>query len=978
MLTTGALLGQERTVSGVVTSQVDNLPLPGVNVLVKGTSVGAVTDFNGKYKLSLDATDVVLVFSSIGFTTQEITVGNQTEINVSLSEDAEQLEEVVVTALGVERSAESLTYSTQQVTGSELTQVKDANMMNSLTGKVAGLQISKSGAGAGGSVKVNLRGNRSIAGNNSPLYVVDGIPMGGSGATQANSLEDPGRDGGDGISNLNPEDIESINVLRGAAASALYGSRAANGVILITTKKGVAGFSKVTFSSNFTAESILKAPEMQTKYAADGSAAASDPLTLDNFFGTGTNFVNSLSLTHGGEKSQHYFSYANTSATGILPTNTFSKHNFTFRQTASMFDDKLEVNGSVNYLSQKGHNRPTVGTPMNAIASAMLSPRAESQSNMENNYEVFSEARNLNVQNWGYNDTQYLTDNPYWVLNRNTVDEGRERYIVNGSAKYNFAEGIWAQARINLDNSTDVWEKKAYAGTNLTTVGENGGYYRDDYNNRQVYADALFNITKQFGDVSFTGLAGLSILDQRNDLKRVDTGRGTLLFANYFSPAGLDGQKVQYSEFNKQVQSVFGSAQFGYKDMLFLDLTARNDWSSTLQDGNNSYLYPSVGLSSVLNNMFELPEAISLAKVRAAYTVLGNDVAIGATNVRHRINPYTGVLERASIGPSEDGLKPEQSSSLEIGGELGLFNDRIYVDVNYYKTNTTNQMLLVDAPAGSSYDFVRVNAGNIENSGIEVMLTAMPVATSDFTWSTTVNFSKNKNEVIELFSDDKERIEWLTDGNNAAYSLGLKEGGSFGDIYGFDFKRTESGEIEVDENGNPQRGTERVKLGNSNPDFLLGWSNSLKYKNFNLNILIDARIGGEIMSFTQSFMDARKTSQAWADAIDKGTVTVEGKTFDAQGYYDVVSGRDGISSQYIYDATNIRLREVSFGYTFPNKLAIFEDVSLSVVGRNLFFFMNDAPSDPEVIPSAGNGMQGLDYFGIPATRSVGASLRMSF
>ncbi|WP_158631058.1 carboxypeptidase-like regulatory domain-containing protein [Flammeovirga kamogawensis] len=981
---TNVLQAQDRVVKGIVKESGSEEPLPGVNVLIQGTSTGSTTDFNGEFSLSIPEGST-LVFSYVGYMAQEVVVGNQSVINVSLEVDAEQLEEVVVTALGVERSSKSLTYSTQSVSSEELTTVKDPNMMNALSGKVAGLQVNKSGSGAGGSVKITLRGNTSVAGSNSPLYVVDGMPLAGSGATQANNaIDDAGRDGGDGVSNLNPEDIESINVLKGAAASALYGSQAANGVILITTKKGHAGHSKITFSSNFTVDSPMLLPETQSKYNIDGSAVTGESLNSEDFFKNGLTWVNAISATKGGENSQTYLSYAYTDAQGVIETNTFNKHNFTARNTSKMYDGKLELSAGINYIHQEGNNRPGVGTPMNAIASALLSPRGISKSDMQN-YEVYDPVRKIYVQNWQENDTQYLTDNPYWVLNRNMIEETRDRFIVTGKAKYNISDWLWAQGRISIDNTTDVWDRKAYATTNTTSVGfnengiTNGGYFRDDFNNNQVYADAIINGNKKFGNLSITGLLGTSITDQKTYLKRIDTGRGTLKFANLFSSSALpDGNSIVYEQTQRQVQSVFGSFQFGFKDMVFLDVTGRNDWSSTLPEKNNSYFYPSVGLTAVLNEMVKMPEVISLAKIRGTYTMLGNDAPFGVTTVQHTINPYTGSLERANTAPFGD-LKPESSRSLELGAELEMFNGLLYFDFNYYKTNTEDQLIRVLAPSGSEYTYNYVNTGNIQNQGYEIALTAIPVSKGDVTWTTTFNFSKNENKVVELYSDDPERIEWLTDGANAAYSLGLKQGGSYGDIYGYDFAREEDGTMSIDsETGLPYRGAERVKVGNSNPDFMLGWSNSVKYKNFTLNMLIDGKFGGEIVSFTQSYMDSRGTSKSWADAVEGGTVTVEGVELPALDYYATVSGRDGVTSQYVYDATNIRLRELSVAYTFAQNFGVFEDLTLSAVGRNLFFFYNNAPFDPDITSSSGNGMQGLDFFGVPATRSFGMNLRVNF
>lgn len=988
---TNFLYAQETLVKGIVKESGSNDPLPGVNVLVKGTSTGTTTNFNGEFSLSVSQGEK-LVFSYIGYLAHEIVVGNQTSFDISLEIDAEQLEEVVVTALGIERSAESLTYSTQSVSSEDLITAKDPNLMNSLSGRVAGLQLSRSGSGAGGSVKINLRGNRSAKGDSSPLYVIDGVPMAGQGAAQPGEIENPGRDGGDGISNLNPEDIESINILKGAAASVLYGSQAANGVIMITTKKGRPGHSSLTFSSNFMAEQAYQYPEMQTKYDLEGNSVNVKGHTADDFYKTGTTWTNSLSYTQGSEKSQFYASYANTTAQGVMPTNTFNKHNFSFNTTSKGLNDKLEMRASANYINQTGNNRPTAGAYMNPIYSSYLSSRTIGHDDLKNNYQTWNSSRNIYEQNYAAPvKSEIGNENPYWLLNQAQTEDIRNRFMLSGSAKYNFNDNLSLQGRANVDATQDVWERKAHATTNPINIAadpvtglSNGGYFRDDFSNTMIYADAILNFNKNFNDFNVTALLGSSIRDEQNQLQRVSSDKRSIRYTNIFTPAGLPEGMVPTETLNRrQVQSVFASATVGYKEMVYLDVAGRNDWSSTLPVNSNSYFYPSVGLTAVLNKMMTLPEVISLAKVRGNYTVLGNDAQPGVTTLQHQVD-FNGNLLFSDTEPAAN-LKPELSTSIEFGAELELFDGLLYIDANFYKTNTVNQLFRVANPTGSSgYQYSYVNAGDVENRGFELSISAMPLSQGDLTWSTTLNFARNVNEIKELYTraDGTEaEFDIVTNGGNINYMQVLRKGGAIGEIWTADFVRNADGTIQVGDDGLPNAAgidPETAVKTNSNPNLIAGWTNTLKYKGFILNMVIDGKFGGQTLSLTNSYMDAEGTSQEFADAVEnKGTITVEGNQFDPLGYLNATAGRSNVTSQYLYDQTNIRLRELSVGYTFGS-MGPLNDVTLSAVGRNLFFFYNAAPFDPDVVMSTGSGVQGLNFFGLPTTRSLGLNLRVNF
>ncbi len=993
---------QSFQVSGQVTSAEDSNPIPGVNVIIKGTSTGTATDFDGNFSLSVPNKDAVLQISFIGYTAQEVVVGNQTTISIQLAANISELNEVVVTALGIERSEESLTYSMQSIDSEGLTMAKDPNVANSLSGRVAGMQLQRSGSGAGGSVKINLRGNRSATGNNSPLVVVDGMPIAGSGSQQPGSLEDPGRDGGDGLSNINPEDIASINVLKGAAASALYGSQAANGVLLITTKRAKAGKTKVSFSSNFMSENAYLYPEMQTSYDANGVKLTGEkPFTADEFYRTGTTFVNSISLASGTDQSNYYVSYANTSANGIMPTNEFGRHNFSFNSSQKMFNDRLTFNTNAMYITQKGTNRPSSGTYMNPIYNAYLTPRTIGSSVIRDQYEVFDPGRNIYVQNWDWSNipSTIANENPYWVLNRAKAEEERQRLILFGTAKYKITDWMNIQGRASVDRTKDIWSRNVHATTNSVYFGNHpdtelhhGGYFRDDFLNQQLYGDLMLDVNKKINDFTVVGVLGTAIRDEFVEEQMISSGKKSIEKTNMFTVSNLpSGMVPVMGQAQRQVQSVFASANIGYKEMLFLDVTGRNDWSSTLPAGSNSYFYPSVGLTGVINNMTELPESISLLKVRANYTMLGNDAAPGLTVLQHTFDE-NGNFVFADTAPFED-LKPELSTSIELGGELEMYNGRLYVDFNLYKTNTVNQLFRLLAPTGSKYTYQYVNAGNIENRGFELAINAMPVSTDHFTWSTGFNFGRNINEIKELYKDSNGNevlTEIVTNGGNTNYNQVLRKGGMIGDIVVADFIRDENGKIAyaTDDEGNQLNypagaGATSVSDGgviaNSNPKLLVGWTNNISYKGVSLSMVIDGRFGGQVLGMTDSYMDALGTSARYADVVGNPdrSITVEGQEFNEKNYLNSVAGRAGVTSDYLFDATNVRLRELSIGYTF-NKLGPLDNLTISAVGRNLFFFYNAAPFDPDLVVSSGGTMQGIQMFGLPTTRSLGFNVRVNF
>lgn len=1015
---------QTRTLTGTVTGADDGAALPGVNVSVKGTSTGTITDIDGNYKLEVSDSDV-LTFSYIGYETQELTVGTRSVVDLVLQADTEQLDEVVVTALGISREKRSLTYATQEVSGDELTRVKDANFMNSLQGKAAGVFINRSGSGVGGSTRVILRGNSSTRSNN-VLYVIDGVPMNNFSPSQPNDVwgqnstvtgaagtGGAGRDGGDGIANINPEDIESISVLKGASAAALYGSQAANGVVLITTKRGKAGNVSVSASSNFTTESVLLDPDLQYRYGQTAANAIDSwggsvnaPNHVDSFFDNGRTWINTVSISGGNEIAQSYFSYAHTDSKGILPTNELTKHNVSFKETLSLWEDKLKLNAGASFIKQEAQNRATSGMYFNPLTGLYFFPRGLNFDTYKNNFETFNADRNFSVQNWVADiDVQ---QNPYWILNRNRNEDSRNRVIANIGANLKITSDLSLQLRGNIDKSIDRYNQKVHASTQATLADLNGRYVVDNAEATQVYGDAFLTYNKTMDQFSVTATLGTSIRDNEvqtqffdskgGDDIRVDIGQGVegLFYPNIFVLQNIAvGGSSLFNEggSRSQLQSVFGSVNIGYQGMLFLDVTGRNDWSSTLPD--DSFFYPSVGLTGVISEMVDIP-TVDLLKVRASFAQVGNavnafDVGSGSFN---SIVPYGTV--QTPINRVEPGnvLKPEIQTSYELGLELELLERRLNVDFAYYNTNTKDQRIPIVAPASQGGGFFYINGGEIVNKGVELAITGVPLKTNDFSWTTTFNFTKNTNVVEKLSDDLADKRFLLTAPGVNNYAMVIEEGSQFGDIYGKAFQRDASGNIIVDANGAPQPedGAESglSYLGNPNPDYMWGWNNSFDYKGLSLGFLIDARVGGEVMSITEAMNDLYGVSAASADARDAGGVDIpavlaDGSSYSgrlpAQTFYTTVGGRAGITEHYIYSASNVRLRELSLGYSIPSsiteKLGPIKSAKVSLIGRNLFLISNDAPFDPDVSMSTGTGLQGVHVFGLPSTRSIGFNLSLT-
>ena len=874
------------TVRGRVVD-VSGEPLIGATIREKGGTRGTVTDIEGNFILSVPDSAVLQV-SFVGYESIEVSVGGRKTLEIQLRENTVMLDNVIITALGLEKKEASLAYSIQKVKGEELTRMKEVNMITALAGKAAGVQINKNSSGIGGSAKVSLRGIRSASGDNQPLYVIDGVPMLNIGTEQAYSAiggtaNAGNRDGGDGISNLNPEDVESISILKGAPAAALYGSQAANGVILITTKKGnTAGQRNIYFSTGLTFDKAFSLPKMQNCYGVSDvvdswgeKAYLPTSNELNDFFRTGLTSITSVSVNYGNEKIQTYFSYANTTGRGIVDKNQLTKHNINLRETAVMFNQRLKLDGNVNVMRQIVKNKPVSGGfYMNPLVGLYRFPRGEDLSYYKDNYEIYDPERKLGIQNW-HTFTEDFEQNPYWIQNRIQSKETRMRSIISLSANLRINSWLTVQARGSVDYISDKMRQKFYASTAPALCGANGRYIEMDYQETLIYGDVMAMGKRKWEDFALDVAIGGSINDKNVNSTRYDSKNASLKYANVFNLANIvmngSASIDQKIDSRRQLQSVFGTAQVGYQDKVFLDLTARNDWASTLaytSHEKSGFFYPSAGLSFLIDKWIQLPEWISFAKLRGTYSKVGNDIPQFITNSVSHITAG-GELQANDAAPFKE-MEPEMTHSVEVGTEWRFFQSRLGFNLTYYRTNTHNQFFKLPALAGDMYAYRYVNAGDIQNRGWELTVDATPVLTPDFTWKTSLNFSSNRNKIKELHEELKELV-YGPSSFSSSYAMKLVKGGSIGDIYGKAFVRDVEGNIvyqtEGDHKGLPAVEGEgnTIKVGNANPRFIMGWNHTFSYKGFSLYFLLDWRYGGKILSQTQAEMDLYGVSQVTED-----------------------------------------------------------------------------------------------------------------
>ena len=980
---------------------VDNTgePAIGATVRVKNGQHGVVTDIDGKFTIDVPKGST-LVVSYIGTQTQEVQVGNTHDLHITMQPTARQIDEVVVTALGIKRSEKALSYNVQKVGSDQLTNVKNVNFVNSLNGAVAGVNINASTAGVGGPTRVVMRGTKSITGGNNVLYVIDGVPMLNKSGGDIGGGRYSSQPSGEGIADINPDDIESISVLTGPSSAALYGSAAANGVIMINTKRGTEGKVKVAVSSSMEFSNPFILPKFQNTYGNKAGSFYSwgdrlaTPSSYDpkDFFNTGNNYINSVTLTTGTKTNKTYISVATTNATGVLPNNKYNRYNFTTRNTSDFINDKLHLDVSGSYIIQNTQNMYRPGEYYNPLTAAYLFPRGEDWSAVEL-YKRYDASRKLATQYWPYGDQGMQLQNPYFIVNDMMTPTNRKRYMFMSSLKYDILSWLNVTGRVRVDNTNTESESRFHAsGQGLLYAGTHGnGIYNHSLgSDQQTYLDFMFNLDKSFGtDYRLTANFGASLEDYRSS--SVGFGGPILKVPNLFSSAALDpaNTRANDSEFRKRGTAIFASAELSWKDMLYLSLTGRNDWSSLLVNAKEpSFFYPSVGLSAIVSKMVTLPKAISFMKVRSSFTEVGSPIPDRYRGVTRGTITYPivdGIPSIRTILPFYD-FKAERTRSYELGLDLRMFNSKLNLDLTWYHSNTYNQTFLAELSATSPYTGMYIQAGDIANSGVEMSLAYNDnIGGVDF--ESRLIYSRNVNKVKKLVHNyntgiDGKIINFTETSAGGGY---IREGDRMGDVYITKvLKRDATGKIAVGADGSLSSmdlpNGERLRIGNTNPDFNMGWRNSISWKGVNLSFLINARVGGIVTSATQAVLDQFGVSQASAEARDRGYVELAGGLkVDPQKYYEVVANQQ-LLGYYYYNATNVRLQNISLSYTLPRTLLGqgWPSVTVGFIANNLWMIYNKAPFDPEIASSTGTYGQGSDYFSAPSLRNIGFSLKLNF
>lgn len=987
---------QKIEISGTVTDQ-QGAPVIGVTVLVEGAGdipIGTTTDVNGVYTIAVPEGATALKFSYIGMNDVVEQINSRTVIDVQMTDSTTVLNEVVVTALGIKKEQKSLSYNVQSVMPEGFD--PSGSFVNSLSGKVAGVTINSSSVGVGGSSRVVMRGTKSLTGNNNALYVIDGIPMPNLTSEQPSGVYEGAGQTGDGLASINPDDIESISVLSGPSAAALYGSSAANGVVMITTKKGTQNKLSVSYTNNTTFSRAYIMPSFQNTYGPteEGSYQSwgeklATPSSYDprNFFRTGYNETNSVSLSTGNSRNQTYFSAASTNAGGIIHGNDYDRYNFTVRNTANFLDEKMTLDLNFMYSDIKEQNMIAQGQYMNPIVPVYLFPAGDDFSRLEV-YERYDASRNMKVQYWPY-ESDLTMQNPYWITERDKFINHKDRFMTSAQLKYDIAKWINISGRVKLDKSVETHEKK-FAASTLDLFASKYGYYsKNDITTRQIYAEALLNINKYFCDdkLSLTATLGTSLEDV-NYAQDMYGGKLASV-ANLYTYGNVNQSTAESSQsgYHKQKQAIFLNAQLGYRSMVYLDVTGRNDWTSTLSGSDTrSFFYPTVGLSGIVTEILGMnSKVLPYWKVRVSYSEVGNEPEPFLTIPTYELASGTPVTQTRMPNTN---LEPERTKSWEVGTNLYLFDSRLKIDATYYYSKTYNQFFEPALSSSSGYSSVILNSGRVDNEGVELSARY----TDDYgpvRWSTYFTYSTNRNEIVELLTSWKNpntgeivSLDEMEVGGTGGVKNILKKGGSMGDIYVTSLRTDEHGAIYVHPTDQTVVAdyTNYIYAGDTAPRHNMSWGNDLSWKGFNLNFLFTARLGGVVVSQTQAVMDYYGISQATADARDRGGALVNGKLIPAKEFYQTIGGGTGVMSQYVYDATNVRLSELTFGYDFPVQkwCKWIKGLNVSFVGRNLWMLYKKAPFDPELTANTGTYNQGIDYFMQPSTRTLGFSVKVKF
>ena len=1078
-------------------------PAVGAYVIVVGTGTGTTTEVNGSFTLKNVKPGASIKVSLIGYKSQTVKWDGSSELNFTLEEETSNLNEVVVTAMGITRKASSLTYSTQMLRSDELMKVQDPNLVNSIEGKISGVTITPSAGGAGGASKITLRGNKSIQGNNAPLIVVDGVPMTNNVRGQANQAYNltysSVAEGSDPLSMINPDDIESMNILKGANAAALYGSAAANGVVMITTKKGKEGKLDVNFTSNVTFENPLLTPRLQNAYGAE---VTSGGLTLDswgaklpgggaytasvnaaptiggtrdihlrnsanddiaNFFRTGLTANNSVSLSGGTEKIKTYFSVANSHSNGMLESNNYNRNTLSFRQSYN-FWNRVNIDVNANYVQTKTNNRIGGGTVGNPLYDLYTMPRNVDLAYYRNHISTLGNWQSAErsyfkadpvtgaytetsgrsqlsgpLQEWAFQTAE--KNNPYWLLNKNNSVSQDDRFYGNLQGRFDIYDGLAFQARVSIDHSRYSAEGKTYATTwGPQAMNDFGTYYLSNNRTNEIYTDYLLSYNKQIQDWSVSTTAGWvgHVIESTNvntyTNASFDTSQSYILkelptVINRFDPSsGGAGGTTKNTSSNWDKAALF-TAQVGWKDMVYVDGSYRRDWYRTFRQFSalgtpDNYGYFGFGANAILSSLFNWKD--EYVKYRVSYSEVGNSIPNVLFN-SVTIDPRTGAA--SVLGYNNFWPIPEKTRSFETGVETQFFNNRLNVDLTYYNAAMHNSYLTIAASNGKSQP---VNSGIIRNQGIEATVgydwnNLIP----GLRWKTSVNVSYNHNRVEKTYVEDGHNKEMALTVAGGKVQVNYKVGRPYGEMYVNDYTRWrddvyrdengglnsegrgklihKAGDIYINDQGQPSfdgkkryvnsagnvrvdKGGERfgLNVGNMNSNVQLSWSNTFFYKNFSLYFLVNGRIGGKVVSLTEGYLDrlgvsertgeARRHAEAtglkaadgsWGLAINEGRDIVNGRK-----YYEAVGSSSAID--YIYDATNFRLRELSLGYNWRNLLGEGKNLSVSVIARNLFFIYKKAPVDPDISLSTANGLGGFEIFNLPSARSFGVNVKLNF
>jgi TonB-linked SusC/RagA family outer membrane protein len=1037
--------------TGTVLDELD-IPLPGASIVIQGSSTGVATDFDGNFEIELPQGNEILVISYIGYVSQEFDTSGKSTATITLRPDAENLEEVVVTALGIKKEKKRLGYAVQEIQNEDLVTARETNVTNSLAGRAAGVQITGGSSGVGSTSLITIRGEGSlIPGNNSPLFVVDGIPI--SNRTVSTRAEgNLETDFGNGAQDINPDDVESISILKGPNATALYGSRGLNGVVLVTTKSGQGSKGLgISFTQNVTFENALRIPKYQNQFGqgaggefafgdgfgagtndnideswgppldgrliaqhdsptssglragdfalrprnADGTFAdtieptpwVANPNNIEDFFETGITSTTNVSLTGGNEFGNFRLSLTDLSSEGILPNMDYQRSTYALSGSYNL-KPWLKVSSSINYVNSGSDNRPnnSYGTE-NIMYLWVWFGRQIDMNSLQNYWQPGLEDR----QQFNYNYNWH--DNPYFTLNENTNGFNKDRIFGNARVDIDITKDLSLMLRTGLDYFGELRTgRRAYS----TQRFARGQYREDDIYFKEQNTDFLLQYNKDVNKDINVGLSfGGNIREEENRFKRISANSLSIPGIYNFANAAEPLSKTQFNDMRK-VNSLYAFANFSYKNYLFFDVTGRNDWSSTLPIDNNSYFYPSVGISAVLSDMFTMPKAISFFKLRGGWASVGNDTDPYALRNTFTFNEPFGNFQRVSASDilRNEELLPEQANSLEIGADVRFFNNRLGLDVSWYDSTTKNQILTLPVTNTSGFNSRIINAGEIQNTGVEVVLNATPLQTDNFRWTTTANFTRARGKVKSL----TEGLETYEISNNYL-SVQAKVGGRMGDVYGTGLVTVEDPNSEFfgqevhNEDGFSLRDPNLKLLGNYNPDFTLGLQNTFTYKGFNLGVLFDWRQGGVIMSRTVLIGGTSGMMDFTAVGREEGIIS-EGVIQNVDGSYrpnDVrLSGRDYYWWRYnrgneeigLFDASFLKLREVRIGYDIPKKAlrnTFIQSMSLSLVGRNLALWTENPHFDPETISfNGGTIVPGVEDMTLPSSRSWGFNVNVTF